>query len=242
MRYRLMLVFAVVGAITRVSSNAQESSSLAQTPSSVPEITAAPEATAQPHPTWFSPDKKWEYRSSDDNAKIVKARTDQVASDFSDESYFGCDEAALSWAPDSKRFALNYGRGRNHLTALYQLVGDQWKALKSPEDEALQRADDIIAGQLKSQGLSEKKLEKQGKYLRLIWWTVKVDRWLDSNTAIVYASLQQVAARRDAPGEMDDGYGSDLLFTLRFDDAGKWKIVKTHRMSEKEVEQKTKEE
>ena len=63
-----------------------------------------------------------------------------------------------------------------------------------------------------------------------------MDRWIDSNTAIAYASLRQVAARRDAPGEMDDGYGTDLLFTLRFDAAGKWKIVKTHQMSEKEVE------
>jgi hypothetical protein len=27
---------------------------------------------------------------------------------------------------------------------------------------------------------------------------------------------------------------------LRFDGAGKWKIVKTHRMSEKEVEEKEK--
>ena len=27
-----------------------------------------------------------------------------------------------------------------------------------------------------------------------------------------------------------------VLFTLKFDDAGNWKIVKTHRMSKKEVE------
>jgi hypothetical protein len=31
-------------------------------------------------------------------------------------------------------------------------------------------------------------------------------------------------------------FGAELLLTLKFDDAGKWKIVKTHRMSEKEVE------
>jgi hypothetical protein len=74
-------------------------------------------------------------------------------------------------------------------------------------------------------------------YLRLIWWTVQLDRWLDSNTAIVYASLRQVAALREAPGEMDNGYGIDLLFTLKFDPSGKWKIVKIHRMSEKEVEE-----
>jgi hypothetical protein len=27
-----------------------------------------------------------------------------------------------------------------------------------------------------------------------------------------------------------------FLFTLKFDAAGKWKIVKTHQMSEKEIE------
>ena len=84
--------------------------------------------------------------------------------------------------------------------------------------------------------MSEKKLEKQGKFLRLIWSTIKVDRWLDSNTAIVHTSLRQVAARMDAPGEMDNGYGTDLLYTLKFDPSGKWKIVKRHRMSDKEVE------
>ena len=163
-----------------------------------------------------------------------------MALDLSDQPVGnGFSFAMVIWAPDSKRFAFNYGQGREHATSLYQLLGDEWKALKSPSDDKdiENRADVIVAEQLKAQGLSEKKLSKQGKYLRLIWWTVKVDRWIDSNTAIAYASLRQVVARRDDPGEMDDGYGTDLLFTLRFDGAGKWKIVKTHRMSEKEVEE-----
>jgi hypothetical protein len=37
------------------------------------------------------------------------------------------------------------------------------------------------------------------------------------------------------------GFGADLLFTLKFDDAGNCKIVKTHQMSEKEVEKREKE-
>jgi hypothetical protein len=45
-------------------------------------------------------------------------------------------------------------------------------------------------------------------------------------------------ARRDDPGDMDDGYGADLLVTLKFDAAGKWKIIKTHRMSDKEVDER----
>ena len=71
---------------------------------------------------------------------------------------------------------------------------------------------------------------------------VKLDRWIDSNTSILYASLRQVAARRDDPGEMYDGFGADLLFTLKFDEAGNWKIIKTHEMSEKEVENREKEQ
>jgi hypothetical protein len=98
---RVVSVFvAIVScAISSGVSDAQEAPP-AQTPSSTPEVTATPEATAQPHPSWLSPDQKWEYRSSGDNAKIVKTGTDQVVLDFSDESYFGCDEATLSWASE----------------------------------------------------------------------------------------------------------------------------------------------
>ena len=71
---------------------------------------------------------------------------------------------------------------------------------------------------------------------------MRLDRWVDSNTAILYASLRQVAARRDDPGEMFDGFGADLLSTLKFDGAGNWKIIKTHEMSEKEVERREKEQ
>jgi hypothetical protein len=212
--YRLALVFAVAYAMAGVFSNAQESSPPAEKPS-------------------ISPDKKWEYIGGDD-PKIVRAGTNDIALHLSDQGPGG-----VLWAPDSKRFAFNWGQGRTHRTALYQLRDDQWVALDFPsdDDQFEKQPNDIVAGQLKKDGLSEKKLEKQGKFLRLIWSTEKVDRWLDSNTAMVYVSLQQVVARRDAPGEMDNGYGADLLFTVRFDDAGKWKIVKTHRMSEKEVKE-----
>jgi hypothetical protein len=213
MRSFFAFVAIVSCAISCGLSDAQEAPP-AQTPSSTPEVTATPEATAQPHPSWLSPDQKWEYRSSGDNAKMVKAGTDQVVLDFSDESYFGCDEATLSWASDSKRFALNYGRGRNHLTALYQLRGDQWKALKPPNDDV----EKILNKSVKSG--SPKKT-----HLRLIWETVKVHQWVDSNTVILYGGL-----------EVDEAFGAHFLVTLKFDEAGNWKIIKTQRLSLKEAE------
>jgi serine/threonine-protein kinase len=181
----------------------------------------------------ISPDKKWEYQPDESEPKITSAATNEVALDLSDQTGGnGFGSATVIWAPDSKRFALNYGQGRSHSTSLYQLHGDEWKALKSPDDEVSDITNKLIAAQLKRSGLSEKKLSKEKKYLRLISWTPKVINWVDSNTAILYASLQQVIALRDEPGEMFDGFGADLLLTLKFDDAGNWKIVNTRQMSE----------
>src|SRR6266699_2808480 len=184
----------------------------------------------------ISPDKKWEYQPDESQPKVTSAGTNEVALDLSDQTGGnGFGSATVVWAPDSKRFAFNYGQGRSHSTSLYQLRGDEWKALKSPDDEVSDITDKLIAAQLKRKGLSKKKLSKEKKYLRLISWTPKLINWVDSNTAILNASLQQVIALRDDPGEMSDGFGADLLFTLKFDDAGNWKIVKTHQMSGKEA-------
>lgn len=184
--------------------------------------------------TSISPDKKWEYVGGEEEAKIVATDTKQVVLQLSSQG-----TGDVVWAPDSKRFAYNLGQGRTRQTAVYQLRDNHWVALDFPgdNDEFEKQPNDIVAGQLRKEGLSEKKLEKQGKFLRLIWDTIKVDRWLDSNTAIVHVSLRQVAARRDAPGEMDNDYGADLLYALTFDPSGKWKVVKTHRMSEKEAKE-----
>jgi hypothetical protein len=208
--------------------------SLAQSSSATLEARAAAEGAAQPDSSGVSPDKKWEYLGGEDEPKIVATDTKQMVLHLSDQGL-----GNVLWAPDSKRFAYNWGQGRTHQTAFYQLRDDHWVALEFPSDndEFEKQANDIVAGQLNKEGLSEKKLEKQGKFLRLIWSTMNIDRWLDSNTVIVHVSLRQVAARRDAPGEMDNGYGADLLYTLKFDFSGKWNIVKTHRMSEKEVEE-----
>ena len=96
------------------------------------------------------------------------------------------------------------------------------------------------SGATLGQHVSEEKLEKKGLYLRFISETDELDRWLDSHTALLYAGLDKIIAKRDDPGEMSDGFSVDFLFTIKFDDAGNWKIVKTHRMSDKEVENRAK--
>jgi uncharacterized protein YecT (DUF1311 family) len=168
-----------------------------------------------------SPDQKWEYVVGEDGPKIVKAGTNEVALELD-------GVGGLDWAPDSKRFACySGGGGRWHTTSLYQLRGDQWKELKepSPEDDAKAVAEKAIAAQVKKRGLPKK------TDLRLIWGTVEVRQWVDSNTAILYAGLEE-AVREN----LDEAFGAHFLVTLKFDEAGKWKIVKTHRMSDKEVE------
>lgn len=198
-----------------------------------------------PTPDSISPDKKWEYKPVTDDRKpqIVKAGTDEAAGDLACD-YSTCgDGAKVFWAPDSKRLAFHWGQGRTNQTSFYELHGGHWEALKSsPSDEASQRIEREFEAQLKRKHISEEKLEKKGLYLRLIWETNELDRWVDSNTALLYASLQKIIAKRDDPGEMSDGFSVDILFTIKFDDAGKWKIVKTHSMSEKEVEKREKEQ
>ena len=54
---------------------------------------------------------------------------------------------------------------------------------------------------------------------------MKVHQWVDSNTAILYGGL-----------EVDEAFGAHFLLTLKFDEAGNWKIIKTQRLSLKEAE------
>jgi hypothetical protein len=199
-------------------SNAQEPSQ-AQTPPSV--VTAVPEPTAEPNlPRDFSPDKKWEYVRGDE-PKLVKGGTDQMAVDLSD-----CLRGGPLWAPDSKRFALNCSQGpRYQDSSLYQLRGGEWKSLKSPNDGVGGILKKTIAAQVKKQGLPSK------TDLRLIWETFEVRRWVDSNTAILYASLHQVV--RENP---ETRFDVEFLFTLKFGAEGNWKVVKSHQLSDEEID------
>jgi DNA-binding beta-propeller fold protein YncE len=175
-----------------------------------------------------SPDKQWEYRSEVDHhgPGIVKGTTNQVALDFSealkDEDI---SEAEVVWAPDSKRLAFNYSPLHAHHTtykkvAFYQLRDDKWVPLDPPAGAS--QPSQLLQPPLKDH------LPKgfKPRHCAPEWDELKLRTWTDANTAILYAPCY------DDSSDLKTAF----LFTLKFDDAGNWKIVKTHQMSKKELE------
>jgi sugar lactone lactonase YvrE len=178
---------------------------------------------------WLSPDKQWEYRGDDDySPKIVKVGTTEVVVNLSEvnEDTVRPTHPAIVWAPDSKRFAFNYSPPHMHHTrwetiALYQLRGDEWVALRSPVDQTSERTQLAQLAQLAKERLPKSNPDQD---------SLTVRNWTDADTAILYDSSFRV------------GSGSKLnfLFTLKFDAEGNSKIVKTHQMSDSEVDESNK--
>jgi len=180
----------------------------------------SPDATKSTFARPGSPDQKWEHVGGDE-PKIVKAGTNEVVLDLSSSC-----SGSVDWAPDAKRFACySGGGGRSHTIFLYQLRGEEWKELEEPIDAVSEILNKAIAAQVKKSGLSKK------TDLRLIWEKWELRRWVDSNTAILYAGLHE-AVRENVETRFD----VDFVLTLKFDADGNSKIVKAHQMSVKEIE------
>jgi len=184
---------------------------------------------------WISPDKQWEYKCDDYGLgqcapEVVKAGTSEVVVDLDqDLTVSGKDakETEVIWAPDSKRFACNYSPLHAHHTvfqsvAFYQLRGDKWVALHSPADEASERV------QLAQLGKGHLPKDFNPRRCAPDRDVLKVRNWTDANTAILYAPCYGRTS-----GELEAGF----LFTLEFDTAVNWKIVKTHQVPKKELEE-----
>src|SRR5437764_11179736 len=215
-------------------------SSVAPSPSSTPEAASEqaqpvsePEQTLSWSSDFVSDDKKWEYKCAeyglDECApEIVKAGTTEVALDLDEEQEVHGPEARQAeviWAPDSKRFAFNYSPLHAHHTvfqsvAFYQLRGDKWVALPSPPAEESKGVQLAQLGHLPKDFNPRRCVPDRD--------VLKVRKWADANTAIVYAPCY---------GRTSNVLEAGFLFTLKFDDAGKWKIVDTHRISRKELEE-----
>jgi hypothetical protein len=173
----------------------------------------------------YSPDKKWEFRSD----TIVRAGATEPALQLSDKCGGANGECEPPlWSPDSKRFALNApDQGRYQPTSFYQLNGDEWKELPPPPDTIGDVLDKVIFARMKKMGLLPKKTP-----IRLISNPIRTIQWTDPDTALVYAS--DVEAVKDDP---DRGFfEASFLFTLKFDQSGQCKIVKSQRLSDKERE------
>ena len=129
---------------------------------------------------------------------------------------------SVVWAPDLKRFAFNlYYRMTDTTTvAFYQLRNDKWVALQSPVDEQSKHSQ---LAQL-ARKYSPKNAYRKGDSSPVSDY-LEARRWTGANTVILYAH--------------SEGNGSEAaaLFTLKFDEAGNWKIVNMHRMSAKELKE-----
>jgi hypothetical protein len=182
---------------------------------------------------FVSPDKQWEYKapSTGEDARIVKAGSNEIATSLVEDCDIGCEHASVLWAADSKRFAFNRGDGKERLTSVYELRNGKWQELQlfGENDPISRRTYDIVKAQAKRKGLPKK------TFLHMQWSTDKAINWINPSTLTIYSSLTMRVHRQDGE-DVGEGFGADVLFTIKFDESGKWKIVKTHQMSEKEAE------
>jgi len=186
----------------------------------------------KPQARSVSPDGKWELRvgvaGEQDDFVIAKAGRDQPSLVLSEEEYTdGLAEALgrkpgyanIVWAPDSKRFAFNLQPGKGYQTAqFYQLDRDTWRKLDSLESNAATTAP------LDRSMARQKKELKQPLWPFLASWQVR--KWIDSSTALLYAHRAETFEISDETKEMT----ASFFFTLKFDPAGKWEVIRTREM------------
>jgi hypothetical protein len=186
----------------------------------------------------LSPDKKWEYDCPQSieyecAPEVVKAGTDEREVDLDgDLNVYGkySKRSNIVWAPDSKRFAFNFPQPAPHVfyetLAFYQLRDDEWELSESlAETNAISKTiSKAISG-----GLAAERTKKHIKAKRTAPSEIvtKVHEWTDPDTTIVYAYEEDGE-------ESGKTVRVDFLFTLKFDEAGKLKIVKTRQLSEAE--------
>ena len=126
------------------------------------------------------------------------------------------------WTPDLKRFAYNlHSRMTGTTVEFYHLRNDKWVALQSPVDRASKHTQ--LAQLVRK--YSPKNAYRKGDS-SLESDDLEARSWTGADTVLLYAH--------------SEGNGSEAaaLFTLKFDEAGNWKVVKMHRLSKKELEEK----
>jgi len=184
-----------------------------------------------------SPDGKWELHAGareQDDFVIAKAGSSETSIVLSEEEYAdGVAEAVgrapgyanIVWAPDSKRFAFNLQPGKAYQTAqFYQLDENRWRRLDALESNAATTAP------------LDRSMARQKKNLKLPFWPFltswQVRKWIDSSTALLYAHRAETFEITDESKEVT----ASFFFTLRFDPAGKWEVIRTREVPPKGVD------
>jgi hypothetical protein len=131
--------------------------------------------------------------------------------------------AKVVWAPNLKRFAFNLGYRTGTVAeavAFYQLRDNKWVALQSPVDEASEHPQ---LAQLARKYSPKNAYRKEGS--SPVSDSLEARSWTDTNTLLLHAYSEEENGEAAA------------LFTLKFDKAGNWKVVKMHRLSKKELKE-----
>jgi hypothetical protein len=171
-----------------------------------------------------SPNKRWEYRCSEDGAtvRIVKAGTTISLLDLIlDPGKDQAKNSAVIWAPDSKRLAFNHWDGSKASgVTLYQLLLDQWVELQAADDKIQPFFDSALAAEMASKHLPER------ADVRDIAEYVKVSEWIDAHTALLRAV--------ETFGAGKESLALGFVFTIKFGAEGTWEIVASKPLSKEE--------
>ncbi|HMJ05104.1 MAG TPA: hypothetical protein VK474_02500 [Chthoniobacterales bacterium] len=181
----------------------------------------------------LSPDGHWRYACVEGHwPEIHQTNTAQRALDLMGDarSVPHADDAEVVWAPDSKRFAFNYGpptppHSTYITTAFYELRGEKWILLHSPIDEESQEKTFAELAKHLPKGTRPPRLWRADPN-RLIF---KVREWTDADTAILYV---YTAGTSSGGGDSPSAF----LFTLKFEREGKCKITHAQKIARKEIE------
>jgi hypothetical protein len=173
--------------------------------------------------TQSSPDKNWEYKVVDSAPAIVKAGSSDVSVELP-------GPGEVIWARDSRRFALSYRAGvRYRGCAAFELVGSTWKQLAdfAEDAEAVQKViKRAKLAQVKKLGLSSTTNQRR------ISDTWRARRWLNNDTLELNAFSESVVYK----GEEIESVSCSVLFRIKCDNRGGWKVVSSRVVSGEEAE------
>lgn len=190
-------------------------------------------ASAQGDDNSLSPDKQWRYECVDGHwPEIRKTSSAQRVLNLmaNDRSVPHTERAEVIWAPDSKRFAFNYGpptvpHSTYVMTAFYQLRGEEWVLLHSPINEESSKESFAALAKHLPKGVRTPRLWRADPN-RVVF---KVRSWTDADTAILYVYS---AGSSNGAGDAATAF----LFMLKFDAEGKCKIVNAQKAPKDESE------
>jgi hypothetical protein len=171
-----------------------------------------------------SPDEKFVFqklkRNDDENVFGVVERATRKQLSIEGNTLQPMEDAIQAlWSPNSKRLAVNARLGGRYESAeLFEWTGKKFKQIGNLEGLLSPVGHAEIARQSKAEALPK------DIYLRRIWDTFEVRRWIDNDTLEARGYTHRTFIRNEPDGD-PEGIASDFLFTVKIDKKGRLKIV-----------------